>query len=68
MNKDEKKKVKESGVRLTAYVPVGIKRQVELLAFSRTTTSSTIVTEALTAFLTNKKNLVNLQDLSNEFS
>jgi len=54
MNKDKKKPLKEKGVRLTAYVPADMKKQVEFLAFHNDSTSSAIVTEALTKFLKTK--------------
>ena len=62
----KKKSLKSQGVLLSAYVPENLKKKIEFLATSRNSTSSEIVTEALTTFFKNKKNLAELQGITND--
>ena len=62
------KSLKSQGVLLSAYVPETLKKRVEFLATARNSTTSAVVTEALSAFFKNKKHLAELQDITNDIS
>ena len=64
--KIKNKSLKSQGVLLSAYVPETLKKRVEFLATARSSTTSEIVTEALTSFFKNKKHLAELQDITND--
>ena len=66
MTKIKKIPLKVSRVKLAAYVPETLKKRVEFLATARSSTTSEIVTEALTSFFKNKKHLAELQDITTD--
>ena len=51
----KKPSLKSQGVRLTAYVPQGLKYEVDMLAIVKKTTASELVSEAIQMFLNSLK-------------